>query len=56
MADYSPESPSTPPMLSPSTLPEAEVPEVSLVEEEATTGVTFTPEYVEALIGYQTVE
>jgi len=43
--DDEPHSPDTPPPISPSTLPQAEVPEVSLVEEEATTGVTFTPEY-----------
>jgi len=44
--DDDPETPDTPPPMSPSALPQAEVPEVSLVEEEATTGVTFTPEYV----------
>ena len=37
-------TPSTPPKLSPSTLPEAEDLEVSKVEEEGATGVTFKPE------------
>jgi hypothetical protein len=36
----------TPPLLSPSLLPQDEVPEVSMVEQEDVTGVTFTPEYV----------
>ena len=37
----------TPPQLSPSTLPQAEELEVSMVEAEDVTGVIFTPEYVE---------
>lgn len=37
-------TPPTPPPLSPSILPESEVPEVSMVEAEDVTGVTFTPE------------
>lgn len=43
MADRSP-TPPTPPPLSPSLLPAAEVPEVSMVEAADVTGVTFTPE------------
>ena len=33
-------------MMSPSILPEAQLPEVSMVEEEAATGVIFSPEWV----------
>jgi len=39
-------TPPTPPPLNPNVLPESVVPEVSMVEAEDVTGVTFTPEYV----------
>jgi hypothetical protein len=47
-----PDSPASPPLLSPSALPATgEVQEISLVEEEETTGVTFTPESASFHVG-----
>jgi len=43
-------TPPTPPPLSPSILPQAVVPEVSMVEAEDVTGVTFTPESVSSTL------